>query len=100
MKELSTHFLQSDSYLFNEQFVVKGAHTGASFAWHQDSGYVGFDHRPYLTVWIALDDTRIENGAVYLLPRDLAKQNFIEEHVWDDEGSEYVGYHGHETVQA
>ena len=40
-----------DPMLFNEQFVVKGAGKGASFAWHQDGAYVGFDHTPYLTVW-------------------------------------------------
>ena len=48
--------------LFNEQFVDKGSGTGASFAWHQDGAYVGFDHKAYLTVWIALDDTCAKHG--------------------------------------
>lgn len=86
--------LDDDPYLFNEQFVVKGPQTGASFAWHQDSGYVGFDHRPYLSVWLALDDTTQDNGALSILPRDLEAQDYIEDHVWDEAGKEFVGYQG------
>jgi ectoine hydroxylase-related dioxygenase (phytanoyl-CoA dioxygenase family) len=82
--------------LFNEQFVVKGAGKGASFAWHQDSAYVGFDHKPYLTVWIALDDTTEENGCVYLLPRNLETDPGIDEHEWQEDSKELNGYFGDE----
>ena len=88
--------VDNEPFLFNEQFVVKGPKTGASFAWHQDSGYVGFEHRPYLSLWLALDDTTLSNGALSVLPRDLETQNFIEDHVWDEAGKEYVGYRGDE----
>jgi len=81
-------------YLFNEQFVVKSARTGASFAWHQDSAYVGFEHEPYVTLWIALDDTDVKNGCVYVLPRDLDRERQIEPHRWDPVGKEKVGYEG------
>ena len=86
-------------YLFNEQFVVKGAGKGASFAWHQDGAYVGYDHKPYVTVWIALDDTTEENGCVYLLPRDLAANPGLDPHEWLDESNELNGYTGDETGQ-
>ncbi len=89
--------LGCDSLLFNEQFVVKGSGTGASFAWHQDGAYVGFDHRPYLTVWIALDDTTEENGCVYLLPRDLDRNPDLDPHEWLDETNELNGYTGDAT---
>ncbi|MEM7269608.1 MAG: phytanoyl-CoA dioxygenase family protein [Pseudomonadota bacterium] len=85
------------SYLFNEQFVVKGAGKGASFAWHQDSAYVGFDHAAYLTVWIALDDATEDNGCVYLIPRDLEAQPEIDPHEWDENGNELNGYFGKES---
>ncbi len=94
MKRLTATFVGETPYLFNEQFVVKGPKTGASFAWHQDSGYVGFDHAPYVTIWIALDDTTIENGAVFVLPRNLDEDQSITPHVWDDAGKELVGYEG------
>ncbi|MDJ0826779.1 MAG: phytanoyl-CoA dioxygenase family protein [Rhodobacter sp.] len=86
--------LGGDGLLFNEQFVVKGAGKGASFAWHQDSAYVGFDHAPYVTVWIALDDTTEANGCVYILPRDIDAHPGIDPHDWDDEGRELNGYSG------
>jgi len=92
--------LGSKGYLFNEQFVVKGSGSGASFAWHQDGAYVGFDHRPYLTVWIALDDTSEDNGCVYLLPRDLDASPDLDPHEWLEESRELNGYHGPETGTA
>ncbi len=105
MKAIARELLDAPPYLFNEQFVVKGPRTGASFAWHQDGGYVPFDHAPYLTVWIALDDTTVENGAVYVLPRDLNQGQDIYAHRWDAAGKEKVGYDGDDpgiaaTVQA
>ncbi len=94
IRELVLPLIGPSAYLFNEQFVVKGANTGASFAWHQDSAYVGFDHTPYLTIWIALDDTTENNGCLYVLPRDLNQNSIIDPHHWDDEGKELVGYDG------
>lgn len=89
--------LDGESFLFNEQFVVKGAGKGASFAWHQDGAYVGFDHAPYLTVWMALDDATEANGCVYLLPRDLDEKPGIDPHEWQDGTNELNGYSGDET---
>ena len=94
MYALVSTFIGSRCYLFNEQFVVKGAQTGAGFAWHQDSAYVGFPHKPYLTAWIALDDTVIDNGCLYVLPKALGQGTIIEPHHWDTCGKELVGYHG------
>ncbi|MEM8947912.1 MAG: phytanoyl-CoA dioxygenase family protein [Pseudomonadota bacterium] len=94
MKRLAATFIGETPHLFNEQFVVKGPKTGASFAWHQDSAYVGFDHKPYLTLWMALDDTTVENGAVFVLQRDLNRDQSIIEHRWDEEGKELIGYDG------
>lgn len=86
------------AYLFNEQFVVKGPKKGASFAWHQDGAYVGFDHKAYLTVWMALDDVSEANGCVYLLPRNLAEKPDLDPHKPVEEGSgELNGYFGDET---
>lgn len=83
-----------NAMLFNEQFVVKGASKGASFAWHQDGAYVGFDHTPYLTIWIAVDDATMENGCVYILPRDLDKNPGLDPHEWQEESNELNGYFG------
>lgn len=94
MKDFLSTFIGRQPHLFNEQFVVKGPNTGSGFAWHQDSGYIPFRHRPYITVWMALDDTTVENGAVHVLPRPLEGEPSVIEHRWDESGKEYVGYDG------
>lgn len=84
-------------FLFNEQFVVKGAEHGSSFAWHQDGVYVDIPHRTYLSLWVALDDANEENGCLYLLDRNLDKNEMLTPHVWNDEMRERVGYHGSDS---
>ncbi len=97
MAALTSELLGQDALLFNEQFVVKGADSGASFAWHQDGAYVGYDHAPYLTVWMALDDTTEENGCVYVLPRNLDARPDLDPHTWLDDTRELNGYEGSES---
>jgi ectoine hydroxylase-related dioxygenase (phytanoyl-CoA dioxygenase family) len=68
MVQIAQAALGDTVYLFNEQYVVKAAEQGMPFSWHQDSGFIDYPHRPYLTCWIALDDMTEANGTVYLLP--------------------------------
>ena len=94
INKITRSCLGEGAFLFNEQFVVKGAGKGASFAWHQDGAYVGFDHRAYLTVWIALDDATEANGCVYLLERDIDAEPDLDPHEWQDDSNELNGYSG------
>jgi ectoine hydroxylase-related dioxygenase (phytanoyl-CoA dioxygenase family) len=82
------------AYLFNEQFVVKAAERGMKFGWHQDSGYVGYPHRDYLSCWCALDDMSVENGTVFMLPYDRAGTRELVGHVKEEGTNDQVGYHG------
>ena len=81
-------------YLFNEQYVVKAAERGMKFGWHQDSGFIPYAHRPYLTCWVALDDVTEENGTVYLLPYSRAGTRDFVDHVHDEETNDLIGYFG------
>src|SRR4051795_9628460 len=56
MTEIATTLLGEPAYLFNEQYVVKAAERGMKFGWHQDGGFIPYEHPPYLTCWITLDD--------------------------------------------
>ncbi len=94
MKAFLLPFIGKTPHLFNEQFVVKGPKTGSAFGWHQDGGYVGFEHNPYISVWFALDDTTEDNGPVFVLPRNLRHDTALIEHHWDPEAKEMVGYKG------
>src|SRR5687767_4209089 len=62
MVQIAQAALGDAVYLFNEQYVVKAAEQGMPFSWHQDSGFIDYPHRPYLTCWIALDDMTEANG--------------------------------------
>jgi ectoine hydroxylase-related dioxygenase (phytanoyl-CoA dioxygenase family) len=94
MTEIARTTLGQPTYLFNEQYVVKAAERGMKFGWHQDSGFIPYAHRPYLTCWIALDDVDEANGTVYLLPYTRAGTREVVEHVRDEETNDLVGYFG------
>jgi len=94
MVEIARAALGDTVYLFNEQYVVKAAEHGMKFSCHQDSGFVEYEHRPYLTCWIALDDVTEANGTVYLLPYSRAGTRDVVEHVRDEETNDLVGYFG------
>ncbi|NNE96203.1 MAG: phytanoyl-CoA dioxygenase family protein [Acidimicrobiales bacterium] len=91
---LAKALLGAEPYLFVEQFVVKGPKTGANFAWHQDSGYVGFEHLPYLSLWISIDAATEANGCVPVLPRSLDGSARVVPHRFDPVNKERVGYDG------
>jgi hypothetical protein len=94
MVQVAEAALGGTVYLFNEQYVVKAAEHGMEFSWHQDSGYIGYPHRPYLTCWIALDDVSEANGTVYLLPYSRAATRDVVEHVKNEQTNDLVGYFG------
>lgn len=103
MQEITTSILGETVYLFNEQWVVKGAEQGMKFAWHQDSGYVKFIdsgtvHRPYLTCWCALDDMSHENGTISVLPHEtVGSRQRIFDHHREDGTNDLIGYEGNEA---
>ena len=100
MREITTAFLGETVFLFNEQWVVKGAEQGMKFAWHQDSGYVNFrdpgnTHKPYLTCWSALDDMTRENGTISIMPHDrLGSLATVFPHRREPGSNDLVGYSG------
>ncbi len=94
MVQIARATLGDTVYLFNEQYVVKAAEQGMKFSWHQDSGFIDYPHRPYLTCWIALDEMTEANGTVYLLPYSRAGTRDVVKHVRDQESNDLVGYFG------
>jgi ectoine hydroxylase-related dioxygenase (phytanoyl-CoA dioxygenase family) len=94
MADICRATLGPDAYLFWDQYVVKGAEQGMKFGWHQDSGYVGHPHRPYLTCWCALDDVNVENGTAYILPFSRAGGRDLITHVKEEGSNDLIGYHG------
>jgi len=96
LEEITRCILGENVYLFLEQFVVKSAEKGMKFAWHQDSGYLAFPHKSYLSCWMPLDDVNEENGTVFLLPYGAAGTKVRIDHVKDNETNDEVGYFGND----
>ncbi|MDZ4742492.1 MAG: phytanoyl-CoA dioxygenase family protein [Verrucomicrobiota bacterium] len=94
MYDVSTSTLGENVYLFHEQYVIKAAEKGSKFSWHQDSGYLGHDHKDYLTCWCPLDDVNEENGTVYVLPYSRAGSRDLVKHVQEEGSNDLVGYFG------
>lgn len=94
MADICRATLGENAYLFYEQYVVKAAERGESFSWHQDSGYVGFDHKPYITCWVTLDDVSEDNGTVSILPYERAGTRDWVRHTRDEANNDLIGYHG------
>jgi len=97
MADICRATIGEKAYFFWDQFVVKGKEKGASFAWHQDSGYEPDiqTHLPYATCWLTLDDMSEANGTVCLLPYSRAGSRNLRDHTKVFEGSsELQGYHG------
>ena len=94
MASITQALLGEDVYLFYEQYVIKAAEKGMKFSWHQDSGFVTFEHQPYLSCWCALDDMTEENGTIYVLPYSRAETRGLVEHVREEGTNDKVGYHG------
>ncbi|HYH55874.1 MAG TPA: phytanoyl-CoA dioxygenase family protein [Anseongella sp.] len=94
LEAICRRLLGEDIWLFLEQFVVKSADKGMTFSWHQDSGYLDFEHKPYLSCWCPLDDVTEENGTVYLLPYREAGTRERVEHILQEGTNDKIGYFG------
>ena len=88
IKEIVTKLLDGEAFIFNDQFVIKEPNTPSSFNWHQDSGYVNFDHKPYLTTWLALDDTHPLNGPLSIIPTNIETTTEVLTHQWSDKSKD------------
>ena len=94
MAEVAKATVGPDAQLFHEQWVVKGAEQGMKFSWHQDSGYVGHKHTPYVSIWCALDDMSEANGTIYVLPYSRAGVRETVKHTKEEGTNDMIGYHG------
>lgn len=55
---------------WHDQLFCKPAHHGGVVAWHQDYSYwTRTGPIQHLTCWVALDDSTVENGCLYYVPK-------------------------------
>jgi len=92
--ELAIALIAPDIRLCWNQAVTKAPRSGASFSWHQDSGYHHIDPLEYLTVWVPLENSTIENGTIYVIPG--SQKWGLQGHIVDPDTGDKVGYRGPE----
>ena len=94
MAEICRATLGDTAFLFYDQYVVKAAEQGMAFSWHQDSGYLGFPHTPYVTCWTAVDDMTLANGTAHVMPFSQIGIRTLVEHEHDVATGDKAGYFG------
>lgn len=60
--------LGPDFYLWGSNFFIKEPRSMSTVGWHQDAYYWPLDPHESLTVWLAFDDSTVENGAMTVVP--------------------------------
>ncbi len=68
--DLVEPILGPDIALFSSHFICKPAGKGKRVPWHEDSGYWRgrIDPMEVVTVWLAIDPSRPENGCMQVIP--------------------------------
>ncbi len=69
--------LGSDIILWGSQVFCKPAGTGLEVPWHQDGEYWPIEPLATCSVWIALDDVTVENGAMRYIPGSHREQKLF-----------------------
>ena len=64
--------LGPDFFLWGSNFFIKEPMSTSTVGWHQDAYYWPLDPHESLTVWLAFDDSTVENGAMEVIPRSHA----------------------------
>lgn len=72
-----------DVILWGTQLFHKKARTGLEVPWHQDGHYWPIFPRATCTVWLAIDEATVENGAMGFVPGTHASGTILE-HVVDN----------------
>lgn len=68
MLELVGQILGPDVRFWWDQGINKAPGSGSRIPWHQDNGYHPGGCPEFLTTWLALDDSSLENGGLQVLP--------------------------------
>jgi ectoine hydroxylase-related dioxygenase (phytanoyl-CoA dioxygenase family) len=79
--------------LWHDQALFKGPWANPT-SWHIDDPYWSFYTRHATTIWIALDDTTIKNGALYFLPGAHREATYDNVRIGENIGSLFDVYEG------
>ncbi len=61
-------FLGPDIVCFTSHYICKPPRDGHAILWHQDAGYWKLEPIRAITLWLAVDESTIENGCLWMIP--------------------------------
>jgi ectoine hydroxylase-related dioxygenase (phytanoyl-CoA dioxygenase family) len=61
-------FLGPNIALFASHYISKPPYEGLPVLWHQDGSYWPLDPMEVVTLWLAIDDSLVENGCMRVIP--------------------------------
>lgn len=66
--DLAEGFLGHDLAVFATHYICKEPRSGRQVLWHQDGGFWPLDPVDVITLWVALTDSRPDNGCLKVVP--------------------------------
>ncbi len=67
--DIAEVFLGGDVALFASHYICKPPKTGRAVLWHQDGAFWPLDPMEVVTLWLAVSDSRPDNGCMRVIPR-------------------------------
>jgi ectoine hydroxylase-related dioxygenase (phytanoyl-CoA dioxygenase family) len=62
-------FIGPNIVLFSSHIICKAKGDGLAVPWHQDAVYWPLEPMEVITLWLAIDDSTVENGCMRVIPR-------------------------------
>ncbi|MCC3375930.1 phytanoyl-CoA dioxygenase family protein [Cohnella sp. REN36] len=66
--DIAQAFIGPDIALFASHYICKPAFNGKPVLWHQDGSYWPLDPMKVITLWLAVDDSTVDNGCLRVIP--------------------------------
>ena len=66
--DIAEQFIGPNIALFASHYIAKPPHDGQPVLWHQDGAFWPLEPMEVTTLWLAVDDSTVENGCMRVIP--------------------------------
>lgn len=72
--DIAEVFIGGDVASFASHYICKPPKTGQAVLWHQDGAFWPLDPMNVITLWLAVSDSKTDNGCLHIIPRTHKKE--------------------------
>ncbi len=87
--DLVEQLIGPDIVLFSSHMIAKAKGDGLEVPWHQDAEYWELEPMNVVTLWLAVDESTVENGCMRVVP-GTHTSGLIQHHVAEDKDSKVL----------